>query len=252
MQNNFIKDQFGVVDRINPQEKTIYFIFTGHHSQKDDGYYENFDGAEFVVDTLNEHGIKGSFFPTGVCFEVEKYKPVLRRIIDEGHYLSSHSYAHLLLCSYENRDENLVTRETIVSDNAEMERVLQEIGLTREQYVWFVPPYEYYNQWSADVYRDLGYKLANPTPGLVTSMDWMGADHPEYHSAEQMINNIFEFEKKHTLNGAIVLIHAMDYPIRGHEDRPYRYLGDIITRLKALGYGFKSFWDVIEAEKSAK
>jgi peptidoglycan/xylan/chitin deacetylase (PgdA/CDA1 family) len=79
-------------------------------------------------------------------------------------------------------------------------------------------------------------------------MDWMGTDHPQYHSAEQMINNIWEFEKKHTLNGAIILIHAMDYPVRPHEDRPYRYLGDIIVKLKELGYGFKTFHDVIELE----
>jgi peptidoglycan/xylan/chitin deacetylase (PgdA/CDA1 family) len=85
---DFVKDEFGVVTRINPREKYIYLIFTGHHSQDDDGYFENFDGAEFVLSTLKEHDIKGSFFPTGVCFEVEKYKPVLRRIVGEGNYLS--------------------------------------------------------------------------------------------------------------------------------------------------------------------
>ena len=249
---DLVKDEFDVVTKINPHEKSIYLIFTGHHSQDDDGYFENFDGAEFVLNTLNEHNIKGSFFPTGVCFEVDKYKPVLRNIVKDGHYLSGHSFAHLLLCSYENLDENLVTLDSIVNDNVELERVLQELGLTKEQYIWMVPPYEHYNQFSADAYRDLGYKLANPTPGLVTSMDWMGEDHPAYHSAEQMINNIWDFEKEHTLNGAIILIHAMDYPIREHEDRPYRYLGEIIPKLKEMGYDFKTFWDVIELEKQLK
>ena len=249
---DLVKDEFEVVTKINPHEKSVYLIFTGHHSQDDDGYFENFDGAEFVLNTLNEHDIKGSFFPTGVCFEVEKYKPVLSNIVAGGHYLSGHSFAHLFLCSYEDRNENLVTRDSIVNDNVKLERVLQELGLTKDQYVWLVPPYEYYNQFSADAYRSLGYKLANPTPGLVTSMDWMGKDHPEYHSAARMIQNIWDFEKEHTLNGAIILIHAMDYPIRPHEDRPYRYLGEIITRLKEMGYGFKTFWDVIELEKPAK
>ena len=204
-----------------------------------------------MLNTLNEHGIKGSFFPTGVCFEVEKYKPVLRNIVKGGHYLSGHSFSHLYLCS-DDHNENLVTRDSIANDNAKMEGVLQELGLTKAQYVWMVPPYEHYNQFSADAYRGLEYKLANPTSGLVTSMDWMGKDHPEYHSAALLVNNIWDFEKEHTLNGAIILIHAMDYPIRPHEDRPYRYLGEIIVRLKEMGYGFKTFQDVIDLENQLK
>jgi peptidoglycan/xylan/chitin deacetylase (PgdA/CDA1 family) len=76
-------------------------------------------------------------------------------------------------------------------------------------------------------------------------MDWMGPDHPQYHSAEQLINNIWEFEKEQTLNGAIILIHAMVYPDREDTDRPNKHLGTIIKRLKDLGYGFKTFKDVV-------
>jgi peptidoglycan/xylan/chitin deacetylase (PgdA/CDA1 family) len=198
---------------------------------------------------MAEHGVKGSFFPTGVCFHEEKYRQVFRDIIAHGHYLSGHSYIHLLLCSEQDRNISLVTLDSIARDNEKMELELQKLGLKKEQYVWMVPPYEYYNQFSADAYRSLGYKLANPTPGLVTSMDWMGPDHPRYCSAEQLINNIWAFEKEHTLNGAIILIHAMDYPVRTDEDRPYKYLGEVITRLKGLGYDFKTFWDVINLEQ---
>ena len=251
-QLELIKDEYGVTNRINPHEKSVYLIFTGHVSQNDGGYFENFDGAAFVVKIMGEHGIKGSFFPTSVTFNEEKYQQVFRDIIDQGHYLSGHSYAHLLLCSEEDRNQNLVTLDSIMRDNDKMEQALQNLGLAKEQYVWMVPPYEYYNEFSADAYRYLGYKLANPTEGLETSMDWMGPDHPQYHSAEQLINNIWEFEKEHTLNGAIILIHAMDYPVRTDEDRPYRHLGEIITRLKELGYGFKTFWDVIALEEHLK
>ena len=244
-----VTDQYGVVHKINPQEKSIYLIFTGHFSQDDDGYFENFDGAAKVLKIMDKHNVKGSFFPTGVCFDVERYQQVMRDIINQGHYLSSHSYRHLLLCAYEDRNQTLVTLDSLVHDTADMESVLERFGLTKEDYLWFVPPYEYYNQFSADAYRSLGYKLANPTEGLVTSMDWMGSDHPEYHSAEQLINNIWDFEKEHTLNGAIILIHAMDYPDRTDEDRPYTYLGDVIEGLQKLGYDFKTFKDVIAMEQ---
>ncbi|MCL2738679.1 MAG: polysaccharide deacetylase family protein [Bacteroidales bacterium] len=244
-----VTDQYGVAHKINPHEKFVYLIFTGHFSPDDNGYFENFDGAAEVLKTMAKHDIKGSFFPTGICFRVDRYQQVMRDIIEQGHYLSSHSDIHLLLCAYEDRNQTLVTFDSLARDTADMEYELERFGLTKEQYLWFVPPYEYYNQFSADAYRTLGYKLANPTEGLVTAMDWMGPDHPEYHSAEQLINNIWEFEKEHTLNGAIILIHAMDYPDRTDEDRPYKHLGAIIERLKSLGYGFKTFKDVIAMEQ---
>ena len=248
-QLELVKDTYGVTYQINPTEKFVYLIFTGHFSTDDDGYFENFDGADEVLITMAEHGVKGSFFPTGNCFRVERYQPVIRSIIDQGHYLSGHSDRHLLLCAYEDRNINLVTLDSLSRDIANMELELEKFGLTKEQYLWLVPPYEYYNQFSADALRTLGYKLANPTEGLVTSMDWMGPDHPQYHSAEQLVNNIWNYEKEHTLNGAIILIHAMDYPDREDIDRPYRYLGEIISRLKDLGYGFKTFKDVIANEQ---
>jgi len=244
-----VNDQYGVAHKINPHEKSIYLIFTGHFSTNDDGYFENFDGAANVLKTLAEHNVKASFFPTGNCFRVERYQQVMRDIIDQNHYLSGHSDRHLLLCSYTDRNESLVTADSLARDIAGMEAELEKFGLTKEQYLWLVPPYEYYNQFSADALRDLGYKLANPTEGLVTGMDWMGPEHPEYHSAEQLLNNIWNYEKEHSLNGAIILIHAMNYPNRADEDRPYMYLGEIIEKLKNMGYGFKTFKDVIACEK---
>ncbi|MCL1973830.1 MAG: polysaccharide deacetylase family protein [Bacteroidetes bacterium] len=244
-----VRDQYGVVTQINPQEKSIYLIFTGHFSTNDDGFFENFDGAAPVLQTLAEHDVKGSFFPTGNCFRVERYRQVMHDIIDQGHYLSGHSDRHLLLCSYEDRHISLVTFDSLARDITNMEQEIEKFGVTKEEYLWLVPPYEYYNQCSADALRTLGYKLANPTPGLVTSMDWMGPNHPQYHSAEQLINNIWVFENEHTLNGAIILIHAMNYPDRTDEDRPYTHLGEIIERLKSMGYGFMTFKDVIAMEE---
>jgi len=244
-----VTDEYGVAHKINPQEKSIYLIFTGHFSADDNGYFENFDGAAKVLKILAEHGVKGSFFPTGVCFDVERYYPVIRDIIDQGHYLSSHSYRHLQLCANRDREKSLVTLDSLTRDTADMESVLERFGLTKDEYLWFVPPYEHYNQFSADAYRSLGYKLANPTKGLVTSMDWMGPNDRQYRSAEQLINNIWEFEKEHTLNGAIILIHAMDYPDRTDDDRPYNHLGEVIEGLRNLGYDFKTFKDVIAMEQ---
>ena len=244
-----VKDRYGVTYKINPAEKNVYLVFTGHFSTDDDGYFENFDGADDVLEIMADRGVKGSFFPTGNCFRVERYQPVIRDIIDQGHYLSAHSDKHLLLCSYGDRSENYVTKDSLARDIAGMEAELEKFGLTKDQYRWMIPPYEHYNQFSADALRELGYELANPTEGLVTGMDWMGSEHAQYCSAQQLLDNIWNYEKENTLNGAIILVHAMDYPDRTDEDRLYTHLGEIIDTLKAKGYGFKTFHDVMAAEQ---
>lgn len=237
-------DEYGVVQRVNPDEKVVYLVFTGHFSEEDNGAFENFDGIEPVLDILKEKGVKGSFFPTGNCFRQEKYASSIRRIIDEGHYLSAHSNRHLLLCPYDNRDLTLVSPDSLKADIAGMEAELVRFGLEKSQFDYMIPPYEWYNHETADGLRELGFSLCNPTEGLVTGEDWMPADAENYQSAAQMVQNIWDFEKDEGLNGAIILVHAMVYPGREPEDRTYTHLGEIIDGLRERGYGFDNFANV--------
>ncbi len=246
----FVTDEYGVVEKINPQNKEVYLVFTGHYSHTDSGRFENFDGVVPVLNTLEEKGVKGSFFPTGVCFDVERYQEPVRRIINGGHYLSSHSYAHLLLCDENDRSISLVSEDSLRADFAIMENRLEGYGLTKDQYCWLIPPYEVYDQKAVDVMKDMGYRLVNPTSGFITGMDWTSPGADNYHSTEMILEQLWEYEKQNTFNGVILLIHAMNYPDRTDADRPYTYLGEIIDRLKEKGYTFKTMFDVIEAEKA--
>jgi len=241
----FENDEYGVTVKVHPSGNEIYLVFTGHFSEADNGLFENFDGIVPVLDTLASRGVKGSFFPTGNCFRQEKYASAIRRIIDEGHYLSAHSNHHLLMCAYENRDSSLVTADSIRTDIAGMEEELGKFGLTKKQFEWMIPPYEYYNDFSAGVLMDLGYKLANPTPGITTGMDWMGKEHPEYMSAQDQLATIWNYEKEHGLGGCIILVHAMVYPDRTDEDRIFTHLGEIIDHARELGYEFKCFNELL-------
>lgn len=246
----FVTDEYGVVEKINPQNKEVYLVFTGHYSHADSGRFENFDGVVPVLNTLEEKGVKGSFFPTGVCFDVERYQEPVRRIINGGHYLSSHSYAHLLLCDENDRSISLVSEDSLRADFAIMENRLEGYGLTKDQYCWLIPPYEVYDQKAVDVMKDMGYRLVNPTSGFITGMDWTSPGADNYHSTEMILEQLWEYEKQNTFNGVILLIHAMNYPDRTDADRPYTYLGEIIDRLKEKGYTFKTMFNVIEAEKA--
>lgn len=247
----YVTDSYGVVEKINPKLNEVYLVFTAHYSHADSGRFENFDGLVPVLNTLKEKGVKGSFFPTGVCFDVEKYQEPIKRLIGEGHYLSSHSYAHLLLCDENDRNISLVSEDSLRADFAIMESKLESYGLTKEQYCWLIPPYEVYDQKAVDVMKDMGYRLINPTSGFLTGMDWTSPGADNYHSTEMILENLWKYEQENTFNGVVLLIHAMNYPDRTEADRPYNHLGSIIDKLKEKGYTFKTMFDVIEAEKAA-
>lgn len=242
-----VDDECGVAQLINPSEKAVYLVFTAHFSTDDNGAFENFDGVWPVLDTLADRGVKGSFFPTGNCFRVEKYQDAIHRIIDEGHYLSHHSDHHLHLCTEDAAKETLVPFDSLKIDMAGVEAELAKFGLEQKQFQWMIPPYEEYNAETAEGLRKLGYKLVNPTRGLVTGSDWMGKDVSYYCSARQLVQNIWDYEASHEtgLNGTVILVHAMVYPNRTDDDRLWWYLGEIIDGLKERGYAFKTFNDLL-------
>ena len=180
----FVYDDSGIVRRVNPEEKNVYLVFTAHYSENDQGYFENFDGLVPVLNTLKEKGVKGSFFPTGVCFAQPQYEEPIRRIIDEGHYLSAHSYAHLVLCE---NGQTLVTADSLAKDFAKMEAQLARFGLEKKQYYWMIPPYETCNAESRQNIENLGYKLLNPSAGPLFGLDWTTPDMDSYTTIDQML-----------------------------------------------------------------
>lgn len=229
------KDSCGVVCRID-SGKNILLVVTGHYSVDDNGYTENFDGVETVLDILKEKHVKGHFFPTAITLAQPRYEKSVRRILNEGHYLSGHSYAHLLLCDTQGR--TLVTRDSVINDLRRMEQQLESFGLNKSQYHIMIPPYETYNTETAGFYQDEGYKLITPTWGLLTGQDWTRPDTDGYISADAIEKQLWDYEQANTLNGVILLIHAMNYPWRSPDDRPYNRLGHIIDKARSLGYNF--------------
>ena len=242
----FVKDDSGIVRRVNPGEKNVYLVFTAHYSENDNGYFENFDGVVPVLNTLKEKEVKGSFFPTGVCFVQPQYQEAIRRIIEEGHYLSAHSYAHLVLC--DEAGQTLVSADSLARDFARMEAQLERFGLEKKQYYWMIPPYESCNVESRENMEALGYSLLNPSDGPIFDLDWTTPDMAAYKTIDQMLDRLWEIEESEGLNGIILLIHAMNYPEKQDYERPYNHLGEIIDTLRARGYGFRTFNDVIAQE----
>lgn len=80
--------------------------------------------AQFIRNTLQEHGVPGSFFLTGNSVEQEGADSIVTRIVNEGHYLGPHSDAHLLYCDWGNRGSLLISQGVFEADlNANYERM---------------------------------------------------------------------------------------------------------------------------------
>ena len=222
-----VKDAWGAAVRVNPDKKTIYLIFSADSM---------FQGGDKILKTLKNNKIKGSFFLTGNFLRLTEQKSMIERIIKEGHYTGAHSDKHILYAPWDKRDKSLVTTDSLANDIKRNYAELAKFGIEPKDAPWYLPPYEWYNKESVNVAAWLGFKTINFTPGTATPADYTTPDMKNYRSSEDLINRLFEFEKREGLNGAVILIHPGVEESR--TDRLYDKLDSIIKRLKRLGYSF--------------
>lgn len=223
-------DSHGALVRKGSNEKTIYLIFSADESG---------DGFDHILNTLDDHRIKGSFFLTGNFLRNKKYSAVTKRIISGGHYIGPHSDGHLLYVPWENRDTLLVTKDQFNADLKKNFRELSRSGLKKQKPEYFLAPYEWYNsaisRWSAE----MGLTLVNLTPGTGTGADYTTPEMKNYMSSDQLIQKLIRFESEtpQGLNGALVLIHPGTDPARS--DKLYLRLSEMIDFYSNKGYTFK-------------
>ncbi|HVZ91806.1 MAG TPA: XrtA system polysaccharide deacetylase [Rhizomicrobium sp.] len=75
-------------------------------------------GAMAVLDACAEAGARGTFFTLG--WIAERHKRLIRRIVDEGHELASHGYAHIRVDSQ--------TPEEFRADVRKTRTILEDVG----------------------------------------------------------------------------------------------------------------------------
>ena len=212
--------------RTDPSKKQITLVFTAA---------DKADGAEAIIGTLKEHGIKGGFFFTGEFYE--RFPSVVKRLLDEGHYVGSHSYGHLLYMPWSNRDSLLVTRQEFEQDMLKSYETLRKAGIEYKEAPVFIPPYEYYNRIIAGWAKGMGLQVINYTPGTMSNADYTTPDMKNYRSSKFIYDKIMEVEKKEGLNGHLMLIHFGTDSRR--TDKFYNnYLNKMIKTLKRKGYTF--------------
>ena len=116
---------------------------------------------------------------------------------------------------------------------------MQKFGIEREDALYYLPPFEWYNitikEWTAES----GLQLINYSPGTMSHADYTTPSlNKRYLSSRQIIESIYDYETTpgSGLNGFILLFHIGVSKER--TDKLYNQLGSIIDHLKKQGYKF--------------
>lgn len=221
-------DRHGAMVRHNASQPVIYPVFSA------DSLCE---GLPFILQTLEERGLRASFFFTGNFLRDSVHHPVIQRVIAGGHYVGGHSDRHLQLAEW---DDERTARVTIDSMLRDVDRNLQLLaadwGIPEDSCRWFLPPFEWINAEQAAALHRRGLRVINPTPGIQIYRDYTVPGMAEYHSSDSIIAQLFEYERTNTLNGVILIVHPGTQALR--TDKLYRRLPQIIDSLSAMGYRF--------------
>lgn len=237
-ERTFIYDH-GAIIRGDRTQKVLALVFTA------DSFAE---GGEHIRQVLARHQIKASFFLTGNFYRNPAFDQLIANLVADGHYLGAHSDAHLLYCSWENRDSLLITRVEFEADLVANYREMAKFGIGKTQAGYFLPPYEWYNEKISAWSRAWGVTLVNYTPGTRTHADYTYPDmQARYVSRDKIFESIWAYEKSDAsgLNGFILLSHVGADPRR--PDKFYLRLDELLRQLHQKGYRCKRLDELLAA-----
>lgn len=219
----------GGIIRGPTSSRRLAVVFTGH------GYAE---GGETILNELTRHQGKGSFFFTGEFLTNASFRPLIERIVREGHYLGPHSDKHVLYCPWEGPKTTLVTHSAFQADLESNLKKIERLGVKRAQIRYFLPPYEHYNQEIVDWSKAMGLAVVNYSPGTRSNADYTGEADSNFVASKAIYDSILRKEQQdpNGLNGFILLLHIGSGP--GRTDKFSAGFGALLDYLAGKGYGF--------------
>ena len=182
----------------NKDENKIYLTF--------DNGYEN-GNTNIILDVLKDKGVHAVFFVTG--HYAANQDEIMKRIIDEGHIVGNHSYAHKVFSS--------MSKENVKSEVLK----LHSLMIDKYNYVMDLvrPPEGRFSIESLEGTNDLNYQCVM----------WSFAYY-DYDENNQMANELALEKLKSGLHpGAIYLLHAVS-------STNANVLGEFIDYVRNEGY----------------
>jgi peptidoglycan/xylan/chitin deacetylase (PgdA/CDA1 family) len=224
--NHFLYDRGAIVRGVTTHKK-IAIVFTGD---------EYADGANFIIKALEKEKTRASFFLTGRFYRNKEFINLARRLKSHGHYLGAHSDGHLLYNDWIKRDSLLVTHQQFDEDLQRNYDVMSTFGVEKKYALFFLPPYEWYNDSIASWTNQKGLQLLNYSPGTLSAADYTWPALKNYRSSKVILASIKDYAGRNSkgLNGFILLLHLGTRPER--TDKFYLLLPELLGWLKQQGY----------------
>ena len=169
-----------------------------------------------LLQIMEQNDVKCTFF--AVQFWVEKYPDYVKKIVDAGHEIGTHSRTHPYMSKLAEEE----IRDELTTSSAAIER------LTGKKVTLFRPPYGDYNNLLIDTCGKMGLY---PIQWDVDSLDWKNLSGTEI--AMRIINGV--------KNGSIILCH--NNGLHTAEALPL-----IFSTLKNRGYKFVPISELIYKE----
>ncbi|MEG2144775.1 MAG: polysaccharide deacetylase family protein, partial [Oscillospiraceae bacterium] len=204
------------VSCVDLQEKYKDFnvLFIGEDSPKiyltfDEGYENGFTPR--ILDILKEKEVKATFFITGVYYR--RAPELIKRMIDEGHTVGSHSDKHI--------DFTKSTPADCIADLTLLhENIRKDFNYEMRCFRF---PTGSFSQRSLELLKDMGYKSVFWSFGY---KDWdPSVQMPPEEALTKLKNSIHP--------GEVLLLHPMG-------ETNCTILGDFIDTVKEKGYEFAS------------
>ncbi len=195
-----------------------------------------------ILDHLLEKNLNCTMFLTGRF--IQRYPELVTRMIDDGHEIGNHTWSHPHLTTFaENRKHSThpdMSRQELHEQLQKTARFFQQQTGHKMIPFWRAPFGEHNLQirrWAAELgYAQVGWTFGNGES--LDTMDWVADTSASYyHTAEEIMQNILQFEKKdpNGLNGGIILMHL---DTQRRNDHPHEMLPALIDTLHQKGYEF--------------
>lgn len=189
------KNTQGAIYRGNEKNNCVSLMFN---------VYENTAIVNSIIDVLDEHGVKATFF-VGGCWADDNAQTLVK-IIDSGHEIGNHGYFHKdhKKLSYQDNASEINNTSVVINSLCGVKPTL------------FAPPSGSYSECTLQVAEDLGYKVIMWSKDTI---DWRDKDEQKvYNRATKNPKNgdmILMHPKEHTLNVLPKIIEF--YQTHGYE-----------------------------------
>lgn len=183
-------------------KKVIYLTF-------DAGYENGYTSA--ILDALKKHKVPATFFLVGNY--IESCPDMVKRMVDEGHYVANHTYSH----------PNMASISSMEAFRKELEKLEEtfEQATGKKMIKYYRPPQGKYSVNNLKMAKELGYSTFFWSLAYV---DWYNDKQPTKEQAfKKLLGRIHP--------GAIVLLHSTS-------KTNSEIMDELLTKWEEMGYTF--------------